>query len=134
VVAPCRPDSETPEGHAGWAGSIVGGALSSGFDEQPVTKASKSAMPENGVEMLFNRSQQRLALIVEHEAQFVRNVIAPNIVMLHTHGRAGEYGRDMTVTADRHTADKEFAIEDMCAGIFASGTDKWEMDAVFPPH
>jgi hypothetical protein len=27
----------------------------------------------------------------------------------------------MTVTADRHIADKEFAIEDMCAGIFASG-------------
>lgn len=27
----------------------------------------------------------------------------------------------MTVTADRHVADKEFAIEDMTAGIFASG-------------
>ena len=27
----------------------------------------------------------------------------------------------MTVTADRHTADKEFAVEDMSTGIFASG-------------
>jgi hypothetical protein len=27
----------------------------------------------------------------------------------------------MTVTADRHIADHEFAVEDMIAGIFASG-------------
>jgi len=27
----------------------------------------------------------------------------------------------MTVTADRHIADKEFAVEDMSTGIFASG-------------
>lgn len=27
----------------------------------------------------------------------------------------------MTVTADRHTADQEFAVEDMTPGIFASG-------------
>ncbi|SON61986.1 hypothetical protein MSIMFI_03505 [Mycobacterium simulans] len=27
----------------------------------------------------------------------------------------------MTVTADRHTADNEFAVEDMSTGIFASG-------------
>lgn len=27
----------------------------------------------------------------------------------------------MTVTADRHTADHEFAVEDMTAGIYASG-------------
>ncbi|BBX96844.1 hypothetical protein [Mycobacterium lacus] len=27
----------------------------------------------------------------------------------------------MTVTADRHVADHEFAVEDMIAGIFASG-------------
>jgi hypothetical protein len=27
----------------------------------------------------------------------------------------------MTVTADRHLADKDFAVEDMIAGIFASG-------------
>jgi hypothetical protein len=27
----------------------------------------------------------------------------------------------MTVTADRHTANHEFAVEDMTAGIFASG-------------
>ena len=27
----------------------------------------------------------------------------------------------MTVTADRHIADKEFAVEEMSAGIFASG-------------
>ncbi|MDT5349985.1 MAG: hypothetical protein QOH91_3272 [Mycobacterium sp.] len=27
----------------------------------------------------------------------------------------------MTVAADRHLADKEFAVEDMTAGIFASG-------------
>jgi len=27
----------------------------------------------------------------------------------------------MTVTADRHTADKEFAVEDISTGIFASG-------------
>ena len=27
----------------------------------------------------------------------------------------------MTVTADRHTADKEFAVEDLSTGIFASG-------------
>jgi hypothetical protein len=27
----------------------------------------------------------------------------------------------MTVIVDRHTADQEFAIEDMTAGIFASG-------------
>lgn len=27
----------------------------------------------------------------------------------------------MTVTADRHTADEEFAVEEMTTGIFASG-------------
>lgn len=27
----------------------------------------------------------------------------------------------MTVTADRHTADNEFAVEDISTGIFASG-------------
>jgi hypothetical protein len=27
----------------------------------------------------------------------------------------------MTVAADRHLADKEFAVEDMIAGVFASG-------------
>lgn len=27
----------------------------------------------------------------------------------------------MTVIADRHIANDEFAVEDMCAGIFASG-------------
>ena len=31
------------------------------------------------------------------------------------------YSHRMTVTADRHTANSEFAIEDMSTGIFASG-------------
>src|ERR1700761_2277640 len=31
------------------------------------------------------------------------------------------YGHDMTVIVDRHTADKEFAVEDISTGIFASG-------------
>ena len=31
------------------------------------------------------------------------------------------YGHDMTVIVDRHTPDKEFAVEDISTGIFASG-------------
>jgi hypothetical protein len=76
---------------AGCAGSIVGGAVSSGFDEQPATKASKNNRAAKRHRTAYLSSDSNgYSSNVEHQSQILRNGSASNIAMLRTRAGTGE--------------------------------------------